>query len=324
MATMRQIARESKLSVATVCRAFHEPEKLTPETLERVAAAKKKLEVDAAAGSNLVGLHVSRVSNPFFYEVMRSMDMQLRNENYTMLSIFSGNVQTTRKDIERLCACGIKALILMPAPRTSDVTSEWLESLGIPVIQVFNELFPQFDSVCVNDEHGAYLAARYLLMAGHRRILYIGVKTKHWRGYVKAHEEMGLPIEEESALFTGVLRDQVNMIEAKILRLGATAVLAHTEYVALETIQACKQLRLRIPEDISLIAYDDYPWMSVQGISAVSHPMTGLANSVCQLVLQRAKKGKSSSPIHLLVEPRLTMRESIWVNHNDYDGENHT
>lgn len=315
MATMRQIAREAQLSVATVCRAMHEPDKLAPETLERVQAARKKLELDAEAGKNLVGLHISRVSNPFFYEVMRFMDMQFRNENYTMLSIFSENTQTMRKDIERLCACGIKALLFIPAIQLPDVTEEWLESLGIPVIQVFVKRFPNLDSVCVNDERGAYLAARYLLMAGHRRILYIGIKSQHWSGFVKAHEDLGLTADEDAALLTGVTRDQVNMIETQILRTGATAVFAHTEFAALETIQACKRLHLRIPEDVSLVAYDDYPWMATRGISAVSHPMTGLANSICQLVLQRIKHGRTTEPSHLIVEPRLTMRESICVNH---------
>lgn len=63
MATMRQIAREAELSVATICRAMHEPEKLSPDTLERVLIAKKKLDLEASVGNNLVGLHVSRVQS---------------------------------------------------------------------------------------------------------------------------------------------------------------------------------------------------------------------------------------------------------------------
>lgn len=318
MITMRQIAKEAGLSVATVSRAFNEPEKLREETCAHILAVKKKLEQqkDLASqkdtASQMIGILVSHNANPFFYEVVRNLDLRMRTANYTQLTIFTGNGFTTsRADIEKLCSVNIRALVLIPPLQAEGVTGEWLSSLNIPVIQVFNSLYPEFDSIAVNDEKGGYLAARNLLLAGHRNILYIGVKGQHWQGFLRAHGEMNVPVQEENAMFLQIVRGQSSAICEMIQRVRPTAVFTHTEYATMETIQACAQLGIRIPEDMSLIAYDDYPWMALMGISAVSHPMNGLAESVCQVILERVGQEESKEPVRLVVEPRLITRDSV-------------
>lgn len=314
MATMRQIAQKAGVSVATVSRAMHEPEKLTESMLAKVFDAQKRIELNEAAGGRTIGLSVQHMSNPFFYEVVRFLDMYLRMENYTTVSIFSGSSTSLKHDIENLQACCIKALVLMPPFQMDGIDEAWLRKLGIPVIQVFSKPYDCFDSICVNDERGGYIAAKHLLMAGHRKILYIGVKGLHWQGFLRAHEEMKIKTNEENALFIQVMRDQLGAIGSKINRMEPTAVFTHTEYVTLETIQACRYMNIQIPQDLSVVAYDDYPWMAVQGISAVSHPLSGLAQSLCQLILQRLQEKPQSEPQHLVIEPRLINRDSVLIH----------
>jgi len=315
MATMRQIAAEAGVSMATVSRALKNGEMVSEDTLQKILDVKRKLETNSNA-CNIIGALVAPNSNSFYHEVLRYIEIKLRNEGYTLISILNGRDISADRDMDQLCSLNVKAILWMTPGQPSEQMRQKIKVRGVPLVQIFTKAYEDIDSIIINDEEGGYQAARNLIQAGHKKIMFIGQPdTYHWHGFIRAFTERGLEEPSENALFVSVDRNQVTTIRAAIQRIQPTAVFTHTELVTIETIQACKQMNLAIPKNISMIAYDDYPWMSMMEISAISHPMSGIANNAYELLLNRIQTGTFTQHpvVHLTVEPRLISRNSVRI-----------
>jgi LacI family transcriptional regulator len=193
------------------------------------------------------------------------------------------------------------------------------ESHGSPVVSVNTpEAGGLTAKVRADTQYGAYVAVSYLAQLGHRSIAHVGGTSTAWHGarldgYRQALEEYGLPFRPELVRTTnGVDADYDANALSELLSVESppTAIFASSDYRALHLMDACRQRRLMVPEQISICGYDDisesadvYP-----SLTSVHHPCRDLGRiAVDRLYDLIHKKAK---PSDVVVRPHLVVRES--------------
>jgi len=172
---------------------------------------------------------------------------------------------------------------------------------------------PDLDFVHVDNRAGAYDAVRHLLDLGHQRIAIVcgpmsaSSASQRFEGYWKAMTEAGLPVEtgwtvEETFDQEGGYRGTQRLLaQAK----RPTAIFAAADLLALGVVQALRDARLRVPDDISVVGFDDIP-----AATLTTPPLTTVSQPKYELLLARIKGGKPSGPTRGLMEYCLIVRGS--------------
>jgi DNA-binding LacI/PurR family transcriptional regulator len=234
-----------------------------------------------------------------------------------------------RTQLERLLDSGdLHGLIAAPnlsAPHARE-TIDWLASAPVPVVLVEREASaPPHDmpleSVVSDHAGGAAAAVRHLVDAGHRRIgLVVSTESptsRHVRrGWLQASSDAGLPAHDvvDASLPTGGALDvdpAFEQVVDQLLETRTTALLVHADSEAIGVAQHLQQRGLVIPDDVSLISYDDtVVGLFSPALTAVHPSRTSVGAMAMQLLA--ARLDDPTRPVHrVLVSPTLNMRESV-------------
>ena len=189
------------------------------------------------------------------------------------------------------------------------------------MLQLFNMTYPEIDVLKFDDEAGTYLATKQLIKCGHRNITMF---YKRWDlcpdrepGYRRAFEEFSIPLVEENLCKMDYVGSIRNIIRQKITTLQPTAIISVNEAMTVNVIQTLNEMNLSIPGDISLIVYDDLPWIRAYNITAIAHPFEQIASSACEIILNRIKQRMDNEMVNkatvLVIDPVLISRSSIRI-----------
>ena len=170
----------------------------------------------------------------------------------------------------------------------------------------------------IDNERGAHQAIAHLLELGHERVALLVAETD-WttdagrtRGYVAAHEAAGVPVDEQLILRIPFhARDAEDRIAALLDVERPTALFAANNQLAQQAWRVLRVRRLRLPRDVSLVGFDDVPWMEMvdPGITAVAQPTTELGRRAARLLLRRIEQPGSAPAVEVL-QPTLLVRGS--------------
>jgi LacI family transcriptional regulator len=177
------------------------------------------------------------------------------------------------------------------------------------------------DAILVDNEAGAASAVSHLIEAGHSRIgivtgeLTVPTAQLRLAGYERALREHGIPLRTE-LVKTGsfhrehAIEDAADLIHA---RPAPTAVFAANNILAEAALIALDQEGLRVPRDVSLVAFDDMPWMSmvVPAITTVRQPIADMARGAAELALRRLRDGREDAPSTVVFRTELIERDSV-------------
>jgi LacI family transcriptional regulator len=213
---------------------------------------------------------------------------------------------------------GLRAAGVIMTP-VGSAAAAFLASHGVDVVEVDRRLADvPCDGVVIDNEHGARAATAHLLAAGHRRIALLVVETG-WtsdagrlEGYRAAHEDAGVPVDERLILRIALKAPDAAARIAALLDVEApTAIFAANNALAEEAWNVLRQRRLALPGDVSLVAFDDVPWMSMvtPGITAVAQPTVELGRRAARLLLRRLADPDCAPALEML-QPALITRGS--------------
>lgn len=327
MVSSRDVARLANVSQSTVSRAYRDDVYIDPSTRQRVMDAAKQLgyypNLSARSlrnqHSRILGLVLSDPNNTFFAPVIRQLEQHTAERGYRLVLTYTDeDPGKERFCIETMISSRAEGILIMPVSRKNEEMYDILRKSGIPAIQLFRSLYDDVSSVCVNDEQGTYQAAKYLLDQGHRRIIMTEytfnrehpVKTE---GYRRACLEYGVD-PEEGILNLPFDSNLDGIIAGAIASSGATAIISSNMPITLATLKACKSCDLRIPDDISVVAYDDNQWLEFQGITAITHPMQQIGEEIARSLfrgIDAISEGNSPAIEKHLVKPYLLLRNSV-------------
>lgn len=197
-----------------------------------------------------------------------------------------------------------------------------LERTGIPFVLLNRRAAGSHRSVIGNDEHGVRLAAEHLRSLGHRRVAYFGVDDeidtaqRRFAAFRAVCAELGLSLEERDVTRLATAQDDIGARLAVMLAgepaVVPTAIFADNLFTAANVLTAVKQLGLRVPDDVSVVGFDNAPiaahlWVP---LTAVQMPNEELGAAAVETLLQLLARGDGAMEHVVPTLPTLVLRES--------------
>lgn len=271
--TIKDVAAVAGVSFATVSRAIADHPEISDGTKARVRAACAQLGyVPNAAAKGLtgratytIGLIVPDISNPFFADMATAIEQTAAQHAYrVLLSNSLRDPDLEYQAIDNFLARQVDGLLISPASPISQQQHEKL--LGnMPCVYLGINHDENSSYVMSDNEGGAYAATKYLLQLGHRDILFVGgrasSRTRQLRilGFYRALEEAGvqgrdIAVSESVGLMKQWTIEQALEVLADPL---PDAVFAFSDTIAMKIMEAAEIRGIRIPEDLSLVGYDN-------------------------------------------------------------------
>jgi len=323
--TLADIAREAGTSASTASRALSGRGYVSADARARLLEVAEQLGYVPNASartlkqrqSSVVGVVVSDLGNQFYGRLGAGIEQTLRNSGYQMVLVadnLSGaeEIAGARTFLE----LRVPGVIMTPVGREA---SALLARHGVHVVELDRRLAdPPCDAVVLDNELGAREATAHLLELGHRRIGLLVVDTD-WtsdigrlRGYRAAHTELGVAVDEQLVVRVAPTGQDTDARIGALLDVEApTAIFAANNLLAERAWHVLRQRRLRLPDDISLVGFDDVPWMEMvsPSITAVAQPTTEMGRRAARLLLRRIGD-PGSPPVVERLQPRLVVRGS--------------
>lgn len=327
MVSSRDVARLAKVSQSTVSRAYREDVYIDPNTRKKVFEAAKQLgyypNFSARSlrnqQSRIIGLMLSDPNNAFFASLSQHIEKRVAQEGYRLLLAYNEeNAEKERNSLESFVSTRAEGVLTIPVSRRNEDMYQILRNNRIGTVQLLRPVYENMNTVMVNDELGAYIATKYLLEQGHRRIIFteysfnqdIPAKTL---GYRRACEEYGID-PEPGILNLPFASGLDGLIAGQIVGYRATAIISATGPITLATLKACDSCGLKIPDDLSIMAYDDNDWLEYLKISAITHPMQLIGDNMADLLfrdIEAYQKGEEPDSEQISVKPYLLLRKSV-------------
>jgi DNA-binding LacI/PurR family transcriptional regulator len=324
MANSRDVAEKAGVSISSVSRAFREDTYISKKVKQRILNAAEELGYTPNLmarslknqKSHIIGLIISDIDNPFYSIITRIIESELKRIGYRLLLSYSNeNAEQEAEDLSLLSGSRVDGIIFTPTSTKNLSLVTQLKKQNIALVQMYRRGYEDLDSVLVDDRRGAYLATKHLLQNGHKDILLLSVESQispnRAEGYRQAMEEENVPVKEHLIMHLPFQTDLRMTIYNKIVETKPTALIAGTNTIGMDFMKVCKEHKLSIPQDISLIMFDDVAWAGLLDITTISQPINYLGLSACRAIIDRIERNKAAEPIVSVLEPYLISRNSV-------------
>ncbi len=280
--TIRELARLSGVSVGTVSRALNGYADVRPETRERITRLAQELDYTPAAAarslvtqrSHVIGVFMETgeghpdLQHPFFHEVLGGLKQRAGAQGYDLLLFASerpGNGYGPHSYLKRARHHSVDGVVLIGLdPEDPEVRR--LTRAEVPCVGIDMDLDGPATEVVMSDNvSGAEEAVRHLHGLGHRRIATITGMLEsrpgidRLRGYRAAAQALGLAYRDEYVAYGDFYAESGREQTARLLRLPErpTAIFAAADMMAIGAVRAVAEAGLRVPEDVSIVGFDD-------------------------------------------------------------------
>jgi LacI family transcriptional regulator/LacI family repressor for deo operon, udp, cdd, tsx, nupC, and nupG len=330
MAVLRDVAEKAGVSTATVSRVLNNAPNVNPETRSRVEKAIKALNFKPSRVAQrlrikdghrkMIGLVVPDIQNPFYVEVVRGVEDKAYANNYALLMCnFAQDEIKEKLYLDIMKSESVDGLIVAPVhERDKDVQDLVLS--GLPIVCVDRGLSDlDVDVVLVDNEQGAYDAVNYLIKLGHTRIAYIGglptIPTSRQRrmGYESALKDNNLKLDESLIKFGDSKHESGKVLAGELLQMKdpPTALFTGNNLITLGALETIHSRGLNVPNDISILGFDDMPWsISLNPpLTAVSQPGYEIGRRAADMLFQRIAEPEQGSA-KIVLKTKLIIRQS--------------
>jgi len=334
--TIKDIAREAKVSAATVSLALRDKEtsRVKPETRQRILKIaselnyKPNLVARSLVGKQTfnMGLVITTLMNPFYAEIAQDIINRARDKGYGVIAISVGNggLETERQSVENLIDRGVDGLIICSALRKEPIISE-LWNMGIPFVLVNRQVDqdpanPLMYSIVLDNQRGAFLMMEHLIRMGHKRIaLFCGpqeTSTGYDRqiGSIAALEANGLKADPALIFYGDFTREAGYSLTMKLLQVkrNPTAIFAANDHMAIGVLSALGEEGIKVPEDIAVVGFDDINIASVPGIdlTTVSQKKTIMGHLAVDHLVEQINGESTHLVKRIVLDPILVKRRT--------------
>lgn len=328
--TLFDLARELNVSISTISRALSRPEIVAPTTREKVLAAAKQFgfQPNEIARSlrtrqtKTIGIIVPDITNWFFGVIVKAVGDVAKTHGYTVLVCNAdedsvGEAHGLNLFRER----NVSGIINCPIGIDPDLWRS-LRKTGMPVVELDRRSgLDDVDTVVLDDEKAARLAADHLIKLGHRQIAtiagpqHLSNGRARLSGLKKALRKCSIPLPSEYIEY-GDFREESGYVAAKkllSLRNFPTAIFVANSEMAGGAIGALRERKIRIPEHLSMISFDDARWVRYLDppLTVIAEPAEAMGRSAAELLIARlGPRAKSRNATIEVFAPELIIRNS--------------
>jgi LacI family transcriptional regulator len=326
--TIYDVASRAGVAISTVSRVLNGSHDVSEGTRGRVMDAVRALSfrpdrtARSLAHKGLTSLCVALPSftTPFHTELLKGVRARLRDFDVDLLLCDLGSAAPADTLLQFLRRGTVDGLLLAGLPVTEELAAE-LRALHAPVVLVGHE-HPEFDAFQWDDEAGARAATEYLIGLGHRRIGLLKAHSEsrlqegRLRGYRAALDAAGLPFDP-ALVHSGTTEKHAGFseeagYEAMQALLAAapevTAVFACSDVQAFGALLAAREAGRRVPEDVSLVGYDDIKVSRYVGLSSVDQKMLEVGTMAAGVLVERVQGKRHIPPETITLTPELRPR----------------
>jgi len=323
--TIQDVAKKAKVSVSTVSRVLNGRVDVASNTQERILSVIENLgyTTNLAARSmrshkkNLVGLIMPDIAYPFAIEVMKGVNRAIAESEFDLLVYTTGDVRKSgRASHEQkyvsLLTNSISDGVIIVAP----VAGEF--SMDAPIVSIDPLASnPNYPAVHATNYQGALEAMDYLMGLGHKRIGLISGRAelessnRRLMGYRAALETAGIPIDE-TLIALGDYTTETGVSGARqllALEKPPTAIFASNDQMAMGVFQLAEELGIRIPEDLSVIGFDNITESKYMGLTTVDQFISEMGYVATQMLI-KIINGVPLEDQTYKMQTRLVMRNS--------------
>jgi DNA-binding LacI/PurR family transcriptional regulator len=314
--TIARVAQEAGVGVGTVSRVINGSTAVSEETRRRVLEVVKELGYEPNATARALSTGRTRavgVIAPFFtrpsvIERLRGVGPLLAAAGYQLILVDVESARQRDAAFRSLIGRVDGLLAVTIAPAASDL--ERLATSGVPVVLI-DHPHDRLPSVTVDDVAGGRLAVAHLLELGHRRIAFAGdtldsvhgssASSRRCTGYRLALSDAGLPVDERLVVLRPHGHDTAEIVDELLaLEERPTAVFAASDQQALAIVEAVQERGLRVPEDVSVVGFDDVELARYAGLTTVAQPLEVSGARGAELLLASLEGSEISTPRHHL------------------------
>ena len=326
--TIFDVAREAGVSYGTVSRVLNNRDHVKAETREAVMKAMASLgfvanqQARSLAGgpSQVIGLLVHNLSTSYIGEIVRGIDAELEAANYDLMLYTTHRRKLKESAYVGAITRGMADGLLLVLPRNSEEYLRSLRAREFPYVLIDHQGNGDYErSVGATNWQGAYDATRYLIELGHKRIGFVtgvmelGCAVDRLAGYRQAMEEAGIPADPD-LVRTGDFYQPSGFMAGRALLSTAersTAIFASNDEMALGVMSAAHDCGLSVPEDLSIVGFDDIPQASLSYplLTTVRQPLEQMGRIATRMLIDLIREPQMELE-RVALKTELVVRDS--------------
>lgn len=330
--TMNDVAELAQVALGTVSKVLNGDTSVRPDRRDRVLAACEKLNYKRNAlaaslrsrQSHTVGILIPDILNTFYATLVEKLENLASDAGYTVMVVTTGESgQRAQSRIEILRQRQVDGIIVIP-PLDSSLSLTAIDTPDVPPCVIVDRIAENdpYPSVATDNIKAVYQGTRHLLSLGHRHITLAINSPRLWNTHERIQGFQQAMAEENARADVRIVGMTVEEARISLLDLFSsaecpTALLTSNNLVTLGAISAQQESGLRIPDDLSLLAFDDFEWLRLvqPQVSAIRQPIDQIANEAWRLLAYQIG-GKPMDVRHVRADTELMIRQSTGAPHS--------
>lgn len=325
--TIYDVADEAKVTIATVSRVINGKDNVASDTKRKVMKAIEKLNYypsPIASGlskskSQEIGILVPFFFGEFFINLLSGVMHSLTE--YDPVLYNAATPEKKKKLTAKIVGEGkIDGLIIVSLPVLLE-DEILLQNAKFPIVLIDNKN-PAYQSVCFDNVFGAYHAVEHLIENGHKRIgmitgaaedpFHFTTAKDRLKGYRMALSMAEIPVNEKYIEINDWTKEGAKLLARRMLTANEppTAIFAVSDLQAIGVIEAAHELGLSVPDDLSVVGYDNMAFSEYQGLTTVSQPLA-VASQIASDKLYRLMSGEILAPETIVLQPAIIERKTV-------------
>jgi len=326
--TIYDVAKRAGVSITTVSRILNAPDKVNSETREKVLVAidalgfvpKAEARARAMQHTGRIGVISPFFTAPSFMQRLRGIAETLSPKNFELVVYTVDSSDHLQGYLSSLPLTGnLDGLIILSLP-VDDVQVRRLIDHGLPAVLI-EYPHPKLDCVEIDDVEGGYMAAKYLMGKGHRRIAFLGDTdlpeysihpvSLRLRGFRRALKEARIKLPDIFVRLAPYSQEQTRQAAKELLNLPdpPTAIFAATDFQALGVLKAARQLNIKVPEQLAVIGFDDLDMAEYVDLTTISQHLDESGKLAVEILLAQIES-PSRPPRHVKLPLALVERQT--------------
>lgn len=327
--TLKDIAKVANVSYATVSRALSGSRQIGEETRRRILKICDEMGYTAdyvarsmvTGSTKTIGLIVTHVNNPFMSEIASYIEMKSRAAGFDLMLCSSlHSVEQEEKAFQLLLGRRVDGIIIVPTgPDSFQGLAKYLGRIPTVFVSENARGLPMH-YVTVDNYAGSVMGMEYLASLGHRRIVYFGRRQgseshqRRAKGYIDVCEKYGIsPVFFDNPGTTSSIENGYRMAKQLFAKKGQTfsAIFASSDSNALGIIKAADELKIRVPDDVSVLGFDNISYADLPKVelTTVEQPKEEIASCAVTALVELIRKERKEL-LQKAIQPRLIVRKS--------------
>ncbi|MEI0620275.1 LacI family DNA-binding transcriptional regulator [Brachyspira pilosicoli] len=321
--TLTYIAKKANVSVATVSRVLNGNSSVDEKIKNKI---NKIINSDGynikktIKNKQIISVIIPDITNPFFANIIEGIENTANLYGYhIILSQYKENKDILNKYFRDITKIGVSGYIIVSSTGSSEYFNEILTKVSIPIIFLDRKVdIENINYVGSDNEIGAYNATKYLIDLGHKNIIYmagpqdISTENERFSGFIKALNDNNIDFNYSKYKKVANFNFEESYIQMKDIiksKLDYTAIFSACDVMCFGIKKATEEYGISIPNDISLIGYDNIPFSSMIGLTTVSSQAYEMGKNAVLSVLNIISE-RITDNINIVLQPNIVIRNS--------------